>query len=112
MLLGVLAAIATSLFDPSFLISQSFELKMSMCPWSHIWLTLSRLCFMFSMSKTFFADASLFPRIIVPFPRILDELLFPNVIVPSFACKVRKVFLFPVMCLEHALSMHQWLLEF
>ena len=94
MLFGVLAVVATSIFDPSFLISQYFELKMSMCPWSHIWLTLSQLCFMFSISKTFFVDASLFPRLTVPFPRILDELSLLNVIVPSISCNDQNVFLF------------------
>ena len=82
MLFGFLEVVATNFPDSSLCILQSFEVNVSMCPWSHIWLTLSRLCFMFSVSKTLFVAMSLFPRMIVPFPSILDELSLLNVIVP------------------------------
>ena len=112
MLFWVLAVVVTTPSDPSSLISHSFEVNTSMCPWSHIWMTLSRLWFIFSVSITLFSDASFLPKLIVPFPRILNELSLPNVIVPSFSCNHRNVLLFPVICLEHPLSTHWWLLEF
>ena len=84
MLLGVLEAVATNFPESSRLILQSFEVNVSTCPWSHIWLTLSRLCLIFSMSRTSFATTSLLPRVTVPFPSTLDELSFPKVTVPFF----------------------------
>jgi hypothetical protein len=113
MLFGVLIVVSTSLPDPSFLISHYFELNISVCPLSHIWLTLSKLCFIFSTSKTFHATTSLFPRLILPFPIILVELSLPNMTEPSFSFfNVTNCFFSLVICFEHPLSIYQWLLLF
>ena len=67
MLFGVLVVVATSLPNHFLQISHSFELNRSVCPWSHIWLTLNILLFMFSISRQFSSKYYLFPILFVPF---------------------------------------------
>jgi len=86
------------------MISHSQESKVRVCPWSHIWLTLRRLCFKFSTHKTFSTLSLPLSRLIVPFPIIFYLPLSPKVTLPSFFFKVIKFVLYHVMWLDHILS--------
>ena len=84
MLFGFLIDFSTNILDPSFLISHFFELNRNVCPWSHIRLTLSRLCVIFLMSRTLSAS-------------------FPNKTDPFFLSSVLQICPCPLLC---ALNIH------
>jgi len=79
LLFGVLTIVATNFPDPSFVISHFFYSNIILCPWSHSWLTLSNLCFMFSTCRKFSFSKSLVSSFIVPFPIILAKLSKKNI---------------------------------
>ena len=108
MLFEVLATVPTNLFEPYLLISHFYELKVTLWPWSHIWLTLRILCFISSTSRTFCAFSFLFPIQTVPSSMILVELSFSKEIDPFLSFRnVRNLSLSHVMCSEHPLSTYQ-----
>lgn len=107
---GFLVVVSTNLLDFSLLILHFFESN-NMCPWSHIWLTLSRLWFNFSMSKINFAPYLFLLILIVPFPITFVEPSFLNEIVPSLSSyKDTIFFLSPIICVEKPLSTYLTLL--
>jgi len=82
MAFGAQLAVATILPYIPFLISHFVELNSIVCPWSHIFPTLSRLLFMFSTNRTLLARASWFPRVTVPDPITFEDPSFPKDMVP------------------------------
>jgi len=74
---------------------------------------LSKLFFILSTSRTFPTTTSLFRRLIVPFDKILVELSLENMADPSFYFfNVTNIFLSPIICFEHPLSIYQWIILF
>lgn len=82
---GVLIFVATNFLKSFFPYFTYFELNISVCPWSHIFLTLIKICFVYSTGNFFYATAwSLLPRLIVPFPIIWQ----------GYHCQKWQIFLF------------------
>ena len=102
-LFGVLIPFDINLPKSYFLISHSQELNMRLYPWSHIWITLRRLCFRYSIHKTFSILSLLLSKMRVPFPTIFNLSLSPKVTLPSFFFKVMKFVLSHFIWLEHSL---------
>jgi len=83
--IGVWVLVVTNLLDFSLLISHFFESKSSVCPWSHICLTLNRLWFMLYMRSLSFAVVALLQSLIVRVPITFADPSFPKDIVPSLS---------------------------
>ena len=106
---GVLVVVATTLLEFCFTILHPSESNMQVWPWSHIWLTLRRLCVMSFTSRTFSALPFLVPILTVPFPIIFALLLFPNMTVPVlFLSRSMNFLLSYVICFEQPLLTHHW----
>ena len=101
MLLEVLATVATNFLESYFLISHFCESKVTLWPWSHIWITLIRLGFISSTSRTFSYFSFFFLIQTVPFPMILVQSSFSKDTDPYISfCNVRNLSLSLFMCFD------------
>lgn len=100
----VLVPLIMILLVSKFLTTQFFDLKMTSCPCSHVWLTLKKLCFSPSTNNAF-SSLTFSSKNIDYFPLMVVGELLPKVTFFSFLISFNEMnlSLSPVICFKHPL---------